>query len=182
MLLPLLPPLLQRYVTGQSTDPGEEFVFVQYRGHTLQGSYDGGFVYARKPFLPKTALSKVARVARVSLVRKPLCDLVLELSFSVLFSGYSVCVCVCWLIDGLFCFLLFAGGTSRLLRCNGGMYVDACSPIHFASGRCVRVENFIKAAPCKCDRTQVGLPLPPPSPLNKKRTRLLVFGKRVTTP
>ncbi|CAB1098654.1 unnamed protein product [Ectocarpus sp. CCAP 1310/34] len=52
------------YVTGHSTDPGEEFVFVQYRGHTLQGSYDGGFVYARKPYLPKSALAKVAKVAR----------------------------------------------------------------------------------------------------------------------
>lgn len=38
---------------------------MQYRGHTLQGSYDGGFVYARKPYLPKSALAKVARVARV---------------------------------------------------------------------------------------------------------------------
>lgn len=56
----------RRYVTGQSTDPGEEFVFVQYKGHTLQGSYDGGFVYARKPFLPKSALAKVARVAKVT--------------------------------------------------------------------------------------------------------------------
>lgn len=54
-----------RYVTGQSTDPGAEFVFVQYKGHTLQGSYDGGFVYARKPFLPSAALAKVSRVARV---------------------------------------------------------------------------------------------------------------------
>lgn len=53
-------------MTGQSTDPGEEFVFVQYKGHTLQGSYDGGFVYARKPFLPKSALAKVARVAKVT--------------------------------------------------------------------------------------------------------------------
>lgn len=61
----LSPFLVDRYVTGHSTDPGEEFVFVQYRGHTLQGSYDGGFVYARKPYLPKTALAKVARVARV---------------------------------------------------------------------------------------------------------------------
>ncbi|CAM9962160.1 unnamed protein product, partial [Hapterophycus canaliculatus] len=52
------------YVTGLSTDPGEEFVFVQYRGHTLQGSYEGGFVYARKPSLPKTAMAKVARVAK----------------------------------------------------------------------------------------------------------------------
>ncbi|CAN0120199.1 unnamed protein product [Pylaiella littoralis] len=52
------------YVTGESTDPGEEFVFVQYKGHTLQGSYDGGFVYARKPFLPKSALGKVAKVAK----------------------------------------------------------------------------------------------------------------------
>nr|BDS38361.1 violaxanthin deepoxidase like protein [synthetic construct] len=52
------------YVTGHSTDPGEEFVFVQYKGHTLQGSYDGGFVYARKPTLPSTALAKVAKVAR----------------------------------------------------------------------------------------------------------------------
>lgn len=42
---------------------------MQYRGHTLQGSYDGGFVYARKPTLPKTALAKVAKVARVSLIR-----------------------------------------------------------------------------------------------------------------
>lgn len=55
-----------RYVTGQSNDPGGEFVFVQYKGHTLQGSYDGGFVYARKPFLPSSALVKVAKVARVS--------------------------------------------------------------------------------------------------------------------
>lgn len=55
-----------RYVTGESTDPGEEFVFVQYKGHTLQGSYDGGFVYARKPFLPKSALGKVAKVAKVT--------------------------------------------------------------------------------------------------------------------
>lgn len=54
-----------RYVTGQSSDPGGEFVFVQYKGHTLQGSYDGGFVYARKPYLPSSALVKVAKVARV---------------------------------------------------------------------------------------------------------------------
>ncbi|CAM9701673.1 unnamed protein product, partial [Choristocarpus tenellus] len=52
------------YVTGLSEDPGMEFVFVQYKGHTLQGSYDGGFVYAKKPTLPKGALSKVAKVAR----------------------------------------------------------------------------------------------------------------------
>lgn len=56
-----------RYVTGQSTDPGAEFVFVQYKGHTLQGSYDGGFVYSRKPYLPSAALAKVSRVARVRL-------------------------------------------------------------------------------------------------------------------
>lgn len=57
---------LQRYVTGHSNDPGQEFVFVQYKGHTLQGSYYGGFVYARKPYLPRTAMDKVAKVARVS--------------------------------------------------------------------------------------------------------------------
>lgn len=57
--------ILHRYVTGQSNDPGQEFVFVQYKGHTLQGSYDGGFVYARKPYLPSSALAKVAKVARV---------------------------------------------------------------------------------------------------------------------
>lgn len=52
------------YVTGHSNDPGQEFVFVQYKGHTLQGSYYGGFVYARKPYLPRTAMDKVAKVAR----------------------------------------------------------------------------------------------------------------------
>lgn len=52
-------------MTGHSADPGAEFVFVQYKGHTLQGSYDGGFVYARKPVLPSSALAKVARVAKV---------------------------------------------------------------------------------------------------------------------
>lgn len=40
-------------------------MFVQYKGHTLQGSYDGGFVYARKPYLPSSAMVKVAKVARV---------------------------------------------------------------------------------------------------------------------
>lgn len=55
-----------RYVTGLSDDPGAEFVFVQYKGHTLQGSYEGGFVYARKPYLPSAALAKVTKVARVS--------------------------------------------------------------------------------------------------------------------
>ncbi|CAM9135222.1 unnamed protein product, partial [Discosporangium mesarthrocarpum] len=52
------------YVTGLSDDPGSEFVFVQYKGHTLQGSYEGSFVYARKPTLPSGALAKVSKVAR----------------------------------------------------------------------------------------------------------------------
>ncbi|CAM9381655.1 unnamed protein product [Chrysoparadoxa australica] len=52
------------YVTGLSEEPGKEFVFVQYKGHTLQGSYEGGFVYAKQPRLPDAAKPAVARVAK----------------------------------------------------------------------------------------------------------------------
>ena len=52
------------YVTGVSAEPEQEFVFVQYKGHTLQGSYAGGFVYARTPQLPQAALPQVQTLAR----------------------------------------------------------------------------------------------------------------------
>lgn len=71
----------KRYVTGHSNDPGQEFVFVQYKGHTLQGSYDGGFVYARKPYLPSAALDKVARVARVRVFWRVVHMIILDFFF-----------------------------------------------------------------------------------------------------
>ena len=75
-----------RYVTGHSIDPGAEFVFVQYRGHTLQGSYEGGFVYSRKPFLAASAKPRVAKVARVS---------ARVLAFDTLRCAFALARCVC---------------------------------------------------------------------------------------
>jgi VDE lipocalin domain len=56
--------LTNRYVTAAGTEPGAEWVLVRYKGHTLQGSYDGGFVYARGASLPATAEPAVHAAAR----------------------------------------------------------------------------------------------------------------------
>jgi hypothetical protein len=52
------------YVIGANDKPGDEFVFVQYQGRTLQGSYKGGFVYAKAPQLSAAARSQVNDIAR----------------------------------------------------------------------------------------------------------------------
>ncbi|KAG5179765.1 Violaxanthin de-epoxidase-domain-containing protein [Tribonema minus] len=54
------------YVAAAGAEPGAEFVLVRYRGHTLQGTYDGGFVYAREPALPQRAAAAVRDAARVA--------------------------------------------------------------------------------------------------------------------
>jgi hypothetical protein len=45
------------YILGQSDGKGEvpPFVVVAYKGHTLQGNYEGAFVYAKEPVLPDAA-------------------------------------------------------------------------------------------------------------------------------
>ena len=61
------------YIVGESDgkgslkddngDPVPELKLVAYRGHTLQGNYDGAFVYARTPRLPESAKSAVRKMA-----------------------------------------------------------------------------------------------------------------------
>ena len=54
------------YILGESDGKGDipEFKLVAYKGHTLQGNYDGSFVYAKQPVLPDAARPAVREAAR----------------------------------------------------------------------------------------------------------------------
>lgn len=49
------------FVLGESDGKGDipEFKLVAFRGHTLQGGYDGSFVYSREPVLPEKAIPAI---------------------------------------------------------------------------------------------------------------------------
>jgi hypothetical protein len=53
------------YIIGESDGKGEipEFKLVAYKGHTLQGNYEGAFVYAKEPRLPAAAIPAVREAA-----------------------------------------------------------------------------------------------------------------------
>jgi hypothetical protein len=53
------------YILGQSDGKGDvpAFVLVAYKGHTLQGGYEGSFVYAKEPVLPAAAVPAVKDAA-----------------------------------------------------------------------------------------------------------------------
>jgi hypothetical protein len=52
------------YILGQSDGKGDipPFIVVAYKGHTLQGNYEGSFVYAKEPVLPVEAVPAVTQV------------------------------------------------------------------------------------------------------------------------
>ena len=52
------------YLIGESTPQEPEFKFVYYTGKTLQNRYEGAFVYARKPELPRDAMPAIYKIAR----------------------------------------------------------------------------------------------------------------------
>lgn len=53
------------FVIGESNGQGDipPFKLVAYRGHTLQGNYEGAFVYAKEPVLPAAAIPAVREAA-----------------------------------------------------------------------------------------------------------------------
>jgi hypothetical protein len=53
------------YIIGESDGKGDipPFVLVAYKGHTLQGNYEGSFVYAKEPVLPAAAVPAVQEAA-----------------------------------------------------------------------------------------------------------------------
>lgn len=52
------PPLSpNRYVIGENKPNEPEFKFIYYTGKTLQNTYNGAFVYARQPELPRDAMN-----------------------------------------------------------------------------------------------------------------------------
>lgn len=53
------------YILGESDGKGgvPPFVLVAYKGHTLQGNYEGSFVYAKEPRLPEAAIPAVRDAA-----------------------------------------------------------------------------------------------------------------------
>jgi len=53
------------YIVGESDgkDNIPPFKLVAYKGHTLQGNYEGAFVYAKQPRLPQEALPAVREAA-----------------------------------------------------------------------------------------------------------------------
>jgi len=53
------------YILGESDGKGDvpPFKLVAYKGHTLQGNYEGAFVYAKEPKLPEAAKQAVRDVA-----------------------------------------------------------------------------------------------------------------------
>jgi len=53
------------FIVGESDGKGDipPFKLVAYRGHTLQGNYEGAFVYAKEPVLPKAAIPAVQEAA-----------------------------------------------------------------------------------------------------------------------
>ena len=52
------------YVIGENKATEPQFKFVYYTGKTLQNRYEGAFVYARKPELPRDAMPHIYRLAR----------------------------------------------------------------------------------------------------------------------
>jgi hypothetical protein len=53
------------YVIGESDGKGDvpAFKLVAYKGHTLQGNYEGAFVYAKEPIIPAKAVPAVRAAA-----------------------------------------------------------------------------------------------------------------------
>jgi len=53
------------YIIGESDGKGDvpAFKLVAYKGHTLQGNYEGSFVYAKQPVLPSAAIPAVKAAA-----------------------------------------------------------------------------------------------------------------------
>jgi hypothetical protein len=55
------------YILGESNGDNANnippFKLVAYKGHTLQGNYEGAFVYAKEPILPSAAIPAVRDVA-----------------------------------------------------------------------------------------------------------------------
>ena len=53
------------FILGESDGTGEvpAFKLVAYKGHTLQGNYEGSFVYAKEPVLPEAAIPAVRAAA-----------------------------------------------------------------------------------------------------------------------
>lgn len=53
------------YILGESDGKGDipAFKLVAYKGHTLQGNYEGAFVYAKEPVLPEAAVPAVREAA-----------------------------------------------------------------------------------------------------------------------
>merc|ERR1712194_862908 len=53
------------FVIGESkgTEDVPPFKLVAYKGHTLQGNYEGAFVYAKEPILPEKAIPAVKDAA-----------------------------------------------------------------------------------------------------------------------
>ena len=48
---------------GSRTGDVPPFVLVAYKGHTLQGNYEGSFVYAKEPILPEAAIPAIKEAA-----------------------------------------------------------------------------------------------------------------------
>ena len=53
------------YIVGESDGKNDvpPFKLVAYKGHTLQGNYEGAFVYAKEPKLPEAAKPAVREAA-----------------------------------------------------------------------------------------------------------------------
>lgn len=53
------------YILGESNGDGDvpPFKLVAYKGHTLQGNYEGAFVYAKESILPSAAVPAVTEMA-----------------------------------------------------------------------------------------------------------------------
>ena len=53
------------FIIGESDgkDGIPPFKLVAYKGHTLQGNYEGSFVYAKEPVLPEAAIPAVREAA-----------------------------------------------------------------------------------------------------------------------
>lgn len=54
------------FIIGESDGSKDipAFKLVAYKGHTLQGNYEGSFVYAKEPVLPEAAVPAVREAAR----------------------------------------------------------------------------------------------------------------------
>ena len=53
------------FIIGESDGKSDvpAFKLVAYKGHTLQGNYEGAFVYAKEPILPAAAVPAVKDAA-----------------------------------------------------------------------------------------------------------------------